>query len=312
VDEKYDLMVFGEPMVQYTIRDCDIVNAKLENPGVGGSDVFVAATLAKCGLNSGLYSVIAQDPYENLIRETLKKNNIKTNYSLSDMGHNGIEIISDSDNESREFFYNRPGGCYNPLPSELNMEMLDNCKTIYASSGFTLSSEEARSFVFESFYYAHYSNKMVSFDPNLRMYRHNLSLLRETIWMLLPFIDFFSISVASKETIPIFGTDNPRVVASILLEKKIQYAAVRNAGESVFFGYLNDERDMAPTIVEIPVKKIEGSGYFSHSGAVFNGAFIAAILKWKSPLEAVRYAIDCATQKCMRGNKLDSIFCAEM
>jgi sugar/nucleoside kinase (ribokinase family) len=312
VDKKYDLTVFGKPMVQYIIKDCDIANARLENPSVGGSDIFVAATLAKCGLNSGLYSVIAQDPYENLIMETLKKNNIKTDYCLSDIGYNGIEIISNSDNELRESFYTHTGGFYNNLPSNANIELLNNSRTIYASSGFTLSSKEARSFVFESFFYAHNNNKMVAFDPNLRLHRHNLSYLRETIWMLLPFIDFFSISVASRETIPIFGADNPSVVAGILLENGVQYAAVRNAGESVFLGYLNDSRNMAPTIVEIPVEKVGNEGYFSYSGSVFNGAFIAAILKGETPPDAARYAADCATRKCLCGNTLDSIICAEI
>jgi 2-dehydro-3-deoxygluconokinase len=228
------------------------------------------------------------------------------------VGYNGIEIVSDIDNELRESFYNRPLSVYNYLPAKANVELLENSKTVYASSGFTLSSKEARSFVFESFCYAHNNNKMVAFDPNLRMHRHQLSYLRETIWMLLPFIDFFSISVASGETVPIFGTDNPHEVVGILLDNNVQYAAVRNAGESIYLGYLDDNRNMKPTIVRIPVEKVGENGYFSYSGSVFNGAFIAAILKGKLPPNAAQYAADCVTQKCLRGNKLDNIVCAEL
>jgi len=313
MDEKYDLMVFGEPMIQYAIENGNVASAKLENPSVGGSDVFVAAAAAKNGLNCGLYSVIAKDPYENLIRETLKKNGVNTDFCMPCSGYNGIEIISDEENESREFFYNRPGGHDDsPVSANADTNLLDNCKTIYASSAFALSSKKARSLVFESFYYAHNNEKMVAFDPNMRLHRHSLPQLRETIWMLLPFIDFFSISAASKETLPLFNSDNPMVVASILLEEGVQYAAVRNAGESVFFGYLDDDRNMKPTIVEIPVERIENGGYFSYCGAAFNGAFISAILKGENAKKAAQYAAFCATQKCIRGNRLDSIYSAEL
>jgi sugar/nucleoside kinase (ribokinase family) len=109
-DEKYDLMVFGEPMIQYVISERDAKNAELKNPSVGGGDVFVAATVAAHGFSSGLYSVIAKDPYENLIRDTLNKHKINTDFCLSDIGYNGVEIVCDADNEAREFFYNRPAG----------------------------------------------------------------------------------------------------------------------------------------------------------------------------------------------------------
>jgi len=310
VNEKYDLMVFGEPMIQYAITDKDIANAKLKNPSVGGSDVFVAATVAAHGFSSGLYSVIAKDPYENLIRETLKKHKINTEFCLSSNGYNGIEIVCDNDNESREYFYNRPAGFDKiAISPRVNKELIDDCKMIYASSAFTLSSPDARSLVFESFHYAHYNKVSVGFDPNVRLHRHQLPQLRETIWMLMPFIDFFSMTAASGEMQSLFGIENPIDAALTLLEKNVQYAVIRNGKESVVYAY-RDEITGKPIFGEIPVDKLD-KGYFSYSGAVFNGAFISAILDEKTLVDSIKYATNAATQKCRVGNTLDKIFSAD-
>ena len=310
MNEKYDLMVFGEPMIQYAIADKDIVNAKLKNPSVGGSDVFVAATVAAHGFSSGMYSIIAKDPYEDLIRKTLEKHRINTDFCLSNDGYNGIEIVCDSDNESREFFYNRPAGYDNiVLSPRVNKELINDCKMIYASSVFTLSSPDVRSLIFESFHYAHYNKVSVGFDPNVRLHRHQLPQLRETIWMLMPFIDFFSMTAASGEMQSILGIENPIQAALSLLEKNVQYAVIRNGGKSVIYAY-RDEINGKPIFGEIPVDKLE-KGYFSYSGAVFNGAFISAILNEETPIEALKYAAHAATQKCRVGNTLDKIFSAD-
>jgi sugar/nucleoside kinase (ribokinase family) len=310
MNEKYDLMVFGEPMVQYAIASGDMATAKLKNPSVGGEDVFVSATVAAHGFSSGLYSIIAKDPYENLIYETLKKHKINADFCRSTEGYNGIEIVCDADNESREYFYNRPAGFDNAAISpRVNKEMIEDCKMIYASSAFTLSSADARSLVFESFHYAHYNGVSVAFDPNVRLHRHQLPQLRETIWMLMPFIDFFSITAASGEMQSIFGIENPIEAALNLLEKNVQYAVIRNGGESVAYAYRN-EVSGKPEFGQIPVNKLE-KGFFSYSGAVFNGAFISAILNEETPETAVKYAAQFATQKCLAGNTLDKIFSAD-
>ena len=306
--KKYDLLVFGEPMVQYAIDGKNIANANLKNPSVGGGDVFVAATVAAHGFSSGLYSVIGKDPYENLIRDTLKRHKINTDNCQSELGFNGIEIVCDKDNEAREFFYNRPAGFVKPgvVRPEVDKNLINECKMIYASSAFTLSSPEARSLVFQSFHHAHYNGISVGFDPNIRLHRHQLPQLRETIWMLLPFIDFFSMTAASGEMEAIFNVKHPEQAVHSLLEKNVQYAVVRNGGESVFVGYKNETNDKQ-ICKEIPVKKLD-SGYFSYSGALFNGAFISAILNEETPHEAGIYATYCATKKCCVGNTLDKIF----
>ena len=330
-DKKYDLMVFGEPMVQYTTKNNDITTAKLQNPSVGGEDIFVAATAAIHGFSSGFYSVIAKDPYENMIKNTLRKHNISTDFCISANGFNGIEIVSDNNNETREFFYNRPPGFFNsPIPPNLDTKLLDQCRMIYASSAFTLSSPEARSLVFESFYYAHNNGIFVAFDPNLRLHRHNSTYLRETLWMLMPFIDFFSVSAASGEMQFMFARDdlpenmpieekndltyddmlfyrerNMKNCAMDLVKRNVQYATIRNGGEKVYFAYSDEKNKVQEGF--IPVQKLE-NGFFSYSGAVFNGAFISAILKEYSPGEAASYAANCATKKCLLGNTLASIF----
>jgi len=314
-DKKYDLLVFGESMVQYTVESKDITTEKLQNPSVGGEGVFVAAEMAKHGFTSGIYSVIAKDPYENLIRNGLKKYNINTDNCISGIGYNGIEIVCDADNEAREFFYNRPPGFVGPIISPVvNKELIDQCRMIYASSSFTFSSDNARSLIFQTFHYAHHSGSFIAFDPNVRLHRHNLPQLRETIWMLMPFIDFFSISMASNdgaeekggEMRAIFGIEDPVEVALNLLEKNVRYVAIRNGGENMVFAY-RDEDTGKNIYRQIPVEKLDG-GYFSYSGAIFNGAFISAILNEMTPEEAAAYAVKRATQKCCLGNTLDAIF----
>ncbi|MCL2844316.1 MAG: PfkB family carbohydrate kinase [Chitinivibrionia bacterium] len=311
MEKKYDLMVFGEPMIQYAIENGDVSTAELKNPSVGGSDIFVAATVAAHGFSSGLYSVIGKDPYENLIRSSLEKHKINMEYCSSAVGFNGIEIVCDKDNDRREFFYNRPAAFEDAdaVCPRVNKELIEDCKMIYASSAFTLSSPNARSLVFESFHHAHYNGVSVAFDPNIRLHRHQLPQLRETIWMLLPFIDIFSITAASGEMQAIFGKENPVDVMYDLLEKDVQYAIIRNGGESVICGY-KDERtrkNAPPKFVD--VNKLE-NGYFSYSGAVFNGAFCSAILNEATPAEAAEYAARCATQKCRLGNTLDKFISA--
>ena len=311
MEKKYDLMVFGEPMIQYAIEGDDVSTAALKNPSVGGEDVFVAATVAAHGFSSGLYSAIAEDPYENLILSTLEKYKINTDYCFSHSGYNGIEIVSDKDNEAREFFYNRPAGFDDDeaVCPRVNKELISDCKMIYASSAFTLSSSNARSLVFESFHHAHYNQVSVAFDPNVRLHRHQLPQLRETIWMLLPFIDFFSMTAASGEMQSIFGIENPLDAALSLLEKNVQYAVIRNGSDSVVYAY-RDEISGKRKWGEVDVEKLD-DGYFSYSGAVFNGAFISAILGEKTPEEAALHAVRCATKKCYTGNTLGKFFPAD-
>jgi len=309
-DKKYDLLVFGEPMVQYTIKSKNVANEKLENPSLGGEDVFVAATVAKLGYKCGFFSPIAKDPYEKLIKSELEKFNISAENCVSGVGFNGIEIVSDKDNELREFFYNRPAGFVDSvIQPNLNKELINQCRMIYASSAFTLSSPEARTLVFKSFLHAHYNNIFVAFDPNVRLHRHNLTQVRETIWMLMPFIDFFSISMASGEMEAIFDNNDPIDVALNLLEKNVRYVAIRNGCKNVLFAF-RDENDGKRKYCEIPVQKVD-NGYLSYSGAVFNGAFLSTFLQEATPLQAAQYATNYASEKCRKGNSLASIFSAD-
>lgn len=328
-EKEYDLLVLGEPMVQYIVKDKNVAMQNLQNPSVGGEDVFVAATAAKHGLSVAFYSAIAQDPYENLIKTTLKKHNINTDFCISSKdAFNGIEIVCDNDNDKREFFYNRPPGFFkSPISPNVNKELLDKCRMIYASSAFTLSSPEARSLVFESFHYAHHHEISVAFDPNLRLHRHNSTQLRETLWMLMPFIDFFSVSAASGEMQFMFASEdippeenydtlsnddklffrkrNMENRAWDLLEKNLQCAAIRNGAENMFVAYFDQNGNKKCD--EIEIKSID-NGFLSYSGAVFNGALFSKILRGANPLEAAEYAAQFATQKCSLGNSLDTAF----
>jgi len=341
-DKKYDLLVFGEPMVQYTTKNGDISVENLGNPSVGGEDVFVAITAAKHGLSVGFVGVIANDPYANLIIDTLKKHGVNTdNCIVCDKAFNGIEIVSDTDNNKREFFYNRPPGFFrNPISPNANKELIEQCRMVYASSAFTLSSPEARSHIFETFYYAHNHEISVALDPNLRLHRHEEGYWRETMWMLMSSVDFFSVSAASGEMQCIFNTEditnkdkehiefmkerfnlsqkeieldyrltNMEARARDLKKKNVSMIAARNGGDDMFFAF--SDKLGNPQCEKIPIEKLD-NGFSSYSGAVFNGAFIAKFLRAVPPLEAAKYAAQFATQKCRLGNTLDSVFPASV
>jgi sugar/nucleoside kinase (ribokinase family) len=124
--------------------------------------------------------------------------------------------------------------------------------------------------------------------------------------MLLPFIDFFSITAASGEMEAIFDIEKPLDAALDLLDKGVQYAVVRNGGESVAYAF-NDEINGKTKFGEIPVEKLD-NGYFSYSGAIFNGAFISAILNEETTINAIKYAAAFATEKCRLGSTLNKKF----
>ncbi len=171
--KKFDIVSFGEILIDFTVIENDTSNKKLfeQNPGGAPANVLVAAT--KLGMTTAFIGKAGNDNHGIFLKETLVNQNVNSdNFILDDNYFTTLAFVDLDKNNERTFsFARKPGADTQMNISELDEDIIKNAKIFHVGS-LSLTHNPSRETTHYAIDIARKNNSFISYDPNYR----------ETLW----------------------------------------------------------------------------------------------------------------------------------
>lgn len=296
----FDLLVLGETFVEFRTEG-ELAYSDSFAKDVGGADVYVAATAARMGSSVSLVTAIGRDPFQGMIRDSLLSQGINIDNAVTGDGFNGLYFTSTRHPQAREYLYHRTGSASAKItPTLVYDDLIENAKIVYASSELQSVSKAARHAVFKAFHFAHISDIMVAYDPNLRLHRWSLDDAKESLWSVLPLIDVIFPS-APDESKALFGYERPLDVIGFLWDRGVSIVVVKTGPGGCMVGYDGKVEELSHEEAPGDVKHV------ALIGSAFNGGFLHGIARGYDPFTAAKLANSIALYKGVNGDGITAL-----
>ncbi len=299
--KKFDIMTFGVPMVEFTRVQKDIPLSKpgdFYGPVPAGDPGIVISACARLGYKGCYVGVIGRDAFADCFLDSMRKNNIDVSHIRVDPLHDtGLSMLTKFSDGSRDFLFTVPHSAaakINPT-QDLDLELLRSVRCIHVS-GFAISISNSSAALHRQMLEQVGDDVLVSFDPN---YRQQVICLEDYLpraRQALERCNFFLPSRGEAEIFSVNGERDEDVCARVsrqgkrvVLKDGKRGAVLFDSGEAIF-------------IPAFDVEEIDSTG----AGDTFDGAFIAASMAGKNPIEAATYASAAAAWSVTRTGLMDT------
>ena len=165
----YDVVALGELLIDFTENGLSRQNNRMFEANPGGAPCNVLAMLKRFGKETAFIGKIGQDMFGELLRETLEELGIDTQGLCVDYNVNTtLAFVHTKADGDRDFsFYRKPGADMMLTESDLNRDLLSNCKLFHFGT-LSMTHEECRKATKTAVEIAKSAGAMISFDPNIR------------------------------------------------------------------------------------------------------------------------------------------------
>ncbi|MFP4698212.1 MAG: carbohydrate kinase family protein [Eubacteriales bacterium] len=221
-----DIVSLGELLIDYTPAGISETGMNLLEQNPGGAPANVLAVASHMGLKTAFIGKVGNDMQGVFLREVLEKEGIDTkglifdNDSFTTLAFVGLNELGE-----RTFsFARKPGADTLLTVSELNDELLKNCRILHIGS-LSLTNEPARSATFEAVKKAKSSGAIISYDPNYRapLWPNEEEAIKG-MQSMLSFVDIMKVSDEEIELIT--GEKDIEKAVQLLLNKGLSAVAV--------------------------------------------------------------------------------------
>ncbi len=160
--EKYDVLALGELLIDFTEHGVSGQGNPVLEANPGGAPCNVLAMLNRLGKRTGFIGKVGNDIFGSQLENALQEAGIDTRGLKRD------EEVHTREDGDREFsFYRNPGADMMLAESDLDAEMLGNCR-IFHFGTLSMTHEGCREATRKAISAAKESGAILSFDPNLR------------------------------------------------------------------------------------------------------------------------------------------------
>lgn len=275
-----DIIALGEPLIEFNQAPGDR-NGTFYGLGHGGDTSNAVIAAARQGARTGYFTALGQDAFGDEFLELWRREGVDASRVLRNpVAHTGIYFVTHGP-KGHVFSYMRAGSAASRLtPEALPLDYITAGKFLHVSGISQAISASACDAVFAAIDHARTNGVGVSYDTNLRLKLWPLARARAVTHATIPFCDviFPSLEDASVLT----GRDDPDAMVDFYLELGTPIVALKLGRE----GALVATRDERRRVPGIPVETVDATG----AGDTFNGAFLAMLVRGKSPFEAALYA----------------------
>ncbi len=263
-----DLITMGEMLIDFIPMQKGV--PLKQNKGFyrmpGGAPANVAVGAAKLGAKSAFFGKVGDDPFGDLLVDTLAENRVVTDYIVkTDVAHTALAFVTLAENGERDFtFYRNPSADMLYIWEEVDQKALLSAK-IFHHGSISLIDEPVKTTTFKMVKMARDNGLLISYDPNLRLpLWSDKETARRTIKQGLETADILKISEDELE----FITKEKDIGNGIekLSKYKIPYIFITAGKEGTYY-FSNNYQGHQPAI-EVKVEDTTGAG----------DAFAAAIL----------------------------------
>jgi len=281
-DNRLDIITIGESLIEFSTNQ-KLEDAECLHKYYGGDSLVVAVAASRLKSKVGFITCLGNDAFKDYLLKSWEKENLDTScISIADE-KNGIYLVSRAPGEAKEFIYYRK----KIAPAKLSIdnikeEYIKAASVIYASGVTQSLSIQARESVKKAFTLAKNNGVLTAYDPNFSSLVTTKEAAKEQFEEILPLIDILFIS--DKHDIQnLMELDSIENATKILSDRGIQTIIIKSAKNKGY--YVNSMQNTAfiPYYTNTVVDT-------TSTGDAFNGAFLHAITKSYTPVEAVKIA----------------------
>jgi 2-dehydro-3-deoxygluconokinase len=278
-----DVLTFGESMVAFsTNNDESIVRTSQASVSVAGAESNVATALARLNHKVKWVSRVGEDVFGQKILHTLQAEGIDTEGVTRDPANQtGLMFKQKRSLLNTEVLYYREKSAASALSAEdIDPAWIEQCKIIHITGITPSLSDSCKELVTEVIRLGKKYNKLISFDPNVRLKLWNIEEARET---LLPIIKESDIFLPGKDELKmLLGLETLKDIEKFAIEWNIPAMVVKDGAKGAWL--------MEGGHTEF-VKSFEINNVIDEVGAgdAFAAGFLHGYLNGKTRVESIVY-----------------------
>ena len=278
-----DVLTFGESMVAFsTNNDESIVRTSQASVSIAGAESNVATALARLNHKVKWVSRVGEDVFGQKILHTLRAEGIDTEGVTRDPANQtGLMFKQKRSLLNTEVLYYREKSAASALSAEdIDPAWIEQCKIIHITGITPSLSDSCKKLVTEVVRLGKKYNKLISFDPNVRLKLWNIEEARET---LLPIIKESDIFLPGKDELKmLLGLETLQDIEKFALEWKIPAMVVKDGAKGAWL--IEDGHTEF-------VKSFEINNVIDEVGAgdAFAAGFLHGYLNGKTRVESIVY-----------------------
>lgn len=165
----YDIIAIGELLVDFTPAGKSGQNNLLYECNPGGGVANLAAAAAKFGSSALFIAKVGNDSFGHLLKEAVEKSGVDASRIVfSDAYQTTLAFVHLFEDGDRDFtFYRRTGADAMLEPSDVDLDLIENGKTLHFSS-LNMTNETSADVIRSAVKRARALGKIVTYDPNWR------------------------------------------------------------------------------------------------------------------------------------------------
>ena len=167
--KKYDVVAFGELLIDFTDNGISGQGNTIFEANPGGAPCNVLAMLQKLGNKTAFIGKVGKDIFGTKLKEVLKEVGIDTSGLVMDKKvRTTLAFVQTLKGGDRDFsFYRNPGADMMLEEGDINNSLIKNCK-IFHFGTLSMTHKGVRKATKKAIKKAKESGALISFDPNLR------------------------------------------------------------------------------------------------------------------------------------------------
>lgn len=275
-----DVVALGELLIDFAPGGVTAEGTALFERNPGGAPGNVLAILSKFGMKTALISKVGEDQFGKFLISTVDNIGVQTRgIVITHEANTTLAFVHLDSNGDRNFsFYRKPGADMLLCESEVDIELVKNCK-IFHFGTVSMTSEPSRGATFFAAKIAKENGSLISFDPNLRppLWK-DLSEAKKMMGKGLEYADILKVSDEELEFIT--GIKNLEEGSRYILDNYGIKLILVTLGPKGCFYRLGSETGKLPTYDVITVDT-------TGAGDAFLGAFLYQFIVRDKPLETL-------------------------
>lgn len=166
---KYDVVALGELLIDFTLNGTSQQGNNMYEANPGGAPCNVLAMLNKMNKKTAFIGKVGQDAFGKILKDTIDEVGIDSTGLVFDKYVNTtLAFVNTDKSGERSFsFYRKPGADMMLNTDEVNIDLIRNTK-IFHFGTLSMTHEDVREATKKAIKEAKNTNKLISFDPNLR------------------------------------------------------------------------------------------------------------------------------------------------
>lgn len=278
-----DVLTFGESMVAFsTINNQSIVHTNQSSVSIAGAESNVATALARLNHKVKWVSRVGDDPFGDKILHTLQAEGIDIKGVVKDTTHRtGMMFKQKKSLLDTEVIYYREHSAASKLTKEnIDPEWIKQCKIIHITGITPSLSESCKELVMEVIRLGKKHNKLISFDPNVRLKLWDIEEAKKTLLPIIKQTDIFFPGV--EELKLLFDFETFQDMEAFAMEWKIPVMVVKDGAKGAWLFEKGNTEFVPALMVDHVVDEVG-------AGDAFASGFLHGHLQSKKGVDCVMY-----------------------